>query len=343
MSSSSNLLPYSPSQLCTLPDVASIEVQTEIQWYMRPYLLDFLTEAHAAFGLLPETLFLCINILDRYCSKRIVYRRHYQLVGCTALLISAKYGECSKKVPHIRELASMCCGMYDEDMFTQMERHVMTTLEWSIGHPTIDSFIQIILDNGIYDPEVERMAQFISEISQFHKEFIGELPSNMSRAAIALARMVLGRPQASRYEWEAQYDPQLLVALSQQLHHPSAILSQKYKHRNLHMVALILENFLRQHTAVTRVDMSMLGNPTPEQSPVKGQSSAMDIKAQAGGQYCTPHAQRYGMVHGMYTPPITPGTDGAATFDVVKGRHPLQNQYQHGDVSPLGYVAASSD
>ena len=75
-------------------------------------------------------MFLAVNILDRYCSKRVVYRKHYQLVGCTALLIAAKYGECSKKVPHIKELASMCCSLYDEDMFIQMERHIMVTLDW---------------------------------------------------------------------------------------------------------------------------------------------------------------------------------------------------------------------
>ena len=60
---------------------------------MRPYLVDFLIEAHAAFQLLPETLFLAVNLLDRYCSKRVVYKRHYQLVGCAALLIAAKYGD----------------------------------------------------------------------------------------------------------------------------------------------------------------------------------------------------------------------------------------------------------
>jgi hypothetical protein len=129
----------------TLPDVASIELQTEIQWFMRPYLLDFLIEAHLAFGLLPETLFLTVNILDRYCSKRVVYKRHYQLVGCTSLLIAAKYGDKKDRVPTLQELKSMCCSLYDEDMFVQMEWHVLETLKWVIGHPTVDSFLQMCL------------------------------------------------------------------------------------------------------------------------------------------------------------------------------------------------------
>src|SRR3978361_100861 len=116
-----------------MPDINSIEIQTEIQWYMRPYLLDFLLEAHHAFQLLPETLLLAVNLLDRYCSKRIVYKRHYQLVGCAALLIAAKYGDRKERVPMIRELKSMCCSLYDEDMFTQMARHVFNSVEVVIG------------------------------------------------------------------------------------------------------------------------------------------------------------------------------------------------------------------
>ena len=40
--------------------------------------LDFL---HMAFSLLPATQFLT-NILDRYCSKLMVYKKHYQVVRC---------------------------------------------------------------------------------------------------------------------------------------------------------------------------------------------------------------------------------------------------------------------
>ena len=184
------------TQLTTLPDVASIDIQTEIQWFMRPYLLDFLIEAHAAFSLLPETLFLAVNILDRYCSKRVVYRRHYQLVGCTALLIAAKYGECAKKVPHIRELANMCCQLYDEDMFVQMEKHVIVTLEWLVGAPTADSFLEIILDDGMCDAEMEHLARYILEIAMFHKEFVSKRPSDMAKASLALSRVILNRPSS---------------------------------------------------------------------------------------------------------------------------------------------------
>ncbi|KAL9130671.1 MAG: hypothetical protein Q9217_001198 [Psora testacea] len=244
----------------TLPDVASIDIQTEIQWYMRPYLLDFLIEAHSAFGLLPETLFLTINLLDRYCSRRIVYKKHYQLVGCSALLIASKYGDRKDRVPTLKELKGMCCSLYEDDMFLQMEWHVLQTLNWVIGHPTIDSFLQLAVEHLQYDPEVEHMACYIAEIAMFQREFVAKRASDMARSSLALARCILGRAQDLTTEWAAQFESQTLVALSQQLHRPSAILSRKYATAHLSRVSIILDDFLARQDALNRYNDAP---PTP--------------------------------------------------------------------------------
>ncbi len=219
---------------------------------MRPYLIDFLIEAHHAFGLLPGTLFLTINLLDRYCSLRIVYKKHYQLVGCSALLIAAKYGDRKDRVPTIKELKQMCCGLYEDDMFTQMEWHVLQTLKWVIGHPTIDSFLQLALENGPYDPDVEHMACYISEIAMFHKDLVAKRPSDMARSSLALARCILNRPQALSTEWAANYDSDTLYTLSKQLLRPSKVLHTKYRAVHLSRVSTILEDVLARQAAVSR-------------------------------------------------------------------------------------------
>ncbi|MCJ1322334.1 hypothetical protein MMC15_007682 [Xylographa vitiligo] len=298
-------------ELKTLPDVASIDIQSEIQWFMRPYLLDFLIEAHASFALNPDTLFLTINLLDRYCSKRIVYRRHYQLVGCTALLIAAKYGEPGKKVPHIRELANMCCHLYDEDMFTQMERHVMITLEWVLGPPTVDAFHQIALDDGLYDPDLEHMARYIAEIALFHKDFVSARPSEMAKVSLALSRVILNRPHPQSHEWAAGYEQSTLIALSQVVRHPSQILIQKYKSSHLSRASLVLEDFLAQQDAIAR---NQLAPPTP---PCEHPSSMVKEKVMVPGSFQTPQKSQYpvNMPHGCLTPPITPDSDCFGGFN----------------------------
>lgn len=87
---------------------------------MRPYLIDFLVEIHSQYRLRPETLYLAVNIADRYTSKRIVYKRHYQLVGCAALWIAAKFEDAKDRVPTVQDLCAMTCNAYDASAFIQV-------------------------------------------------------------------------------------------------------------------------------------------------------------------------------------------------------------------------------
>lgn len=48
--------------------------QTDINEKMRAILIDWLIEVHLKFKLLPETLFLTVNMIDRYLEKVIISR-----------------------------------------------------------------------------------------------------------------------------------------------------------------------------------------------------------------------------------------------------------------------------
>lgn len=281
----------------TLPDVNSIDVQTEIEWYMRPYLLDFLIEAHAAFQLHTETLYLAINLLDRYCSKRIVYKKHYQLVGCASLLIAAKYGDRKDRVPTVRELKSMCCALYEDEMFVQMEWHVLATLDWLIGHPTVDNFLQIAFYEMPNDPQFENMARYICEIALFHKEFVSIRPSIMARSALFLARGILSRQTKTQTSWASKCDHQVVEDLWQKLEHPSPVLRKKYGCNQLSQVAVTLEVFLQRQTQL---------------APISVEVHLGEQKHATYGMPITP--QKVQCPNGYMTPPITPDSDmhGAA-------------------------------
>lgn len=286
----------------TMPDLNSIEIQTEIQWFMRPYLLDFLLEAHHAFQLLPETLFLAVNLLDRYCSRRVVYKRHYQLVGCAALLIAAKYGDRKDRVPTIRELKSMCCSLYDDDMFTQMEWHVLQTVNWMIGHPTVASFLEMAMYENDADPELQHMSLYISELAMYHKEFIPVLPSVLARSSLMLARCILGRAQPEDSTcWTSRYDGKVVMDLSNFLSQSSQALFRKYSSTNFSAVATIVDVFL-QHQAM----MVQQRAQAAQSHIIQAQDSPMMVDS----CHLTPQTpQKLGyLTHtsGVMTPPITP-------------------------------------
>jgi hypothetical protein len=263
---------------------------------MRPYLVDFLIEAHAAFQLLPETLHLTVNLLDRYCSRRVVYKRHYQLVGCAALLIAAKYGDRKERVPLIKELKSMCCSLYDEEMFTQMEWHVLNTLDWTIGHPAVDTWLQLALKNGpeFNDVEVEHMALYLSEIALYHKDFVQVKSSVMARASLALARGILGRPEDLELDHAENVT---MLELFHKIDRPSQVLYRKYASPHMSRVSATLEHFIRQQEL-----QRYQSPPTPPSEPaMQKQEPTVDMFPG------TPQKQPYGnMVNGVMTPPITP-------------------------------------
>ena len=86
--------------------------QPHINETMRCILVDWLVEVHYKFKLFPETLYLTVNLLDRFLSKskESITKRDLQLVGVTALLISSKYEE--RYIPELQELTYICDGAY---------------------------------------------------------------------------------------------------------------------------------------------------------------------------------------------------------------------------------------
>ena len=67
--------------------------QADINERMRSILVDWLVDVHLKFKLRTETLFLTVHVIDRYLAKEQTTRNKLQLVGCTAMLIAAKYEE----------------------------------------------------------------------------------------------------------------------------------------------------------------------------------------------------------------------------------------------------------
>ncbi|RDA95442.1 hypothetical protein CP533_5445 [Ophiocordyceps camponoti-saundersi (nom. inval.)] len=287
----------------TLPDASLIDMQREVQWYMRPYLIDFLIEAHAAFVLLPETLFLTVNLLDRYCSRRVVYKHHYQLVGCAALLIAAKYGDKKDRVPQISELSNMCCALYDSGMFAQMEMHLLDTLEWNIGHPTVDFYTHLMVTYEGHDPEVDCLASYLSEMALYHRDFVSVRPSILARVCLTVASFVLGRSEGM--EFGPDEEKAVAELLFRHLDQPSPTLARKYSSTSTYRVSQRLAEFVAARAAEAAAAATMaqrhVDPPTPPPSEKRS-----DI-------YSTPHkghvvaaTAAVAALDGYLTPPITP-------------------------------------
>lgn len=165
-------------QSTTSPNLSLIQQQPEINLKMRPLLLDFLMDVISKLNLSLSTFPLTVNLIDRYCSTRIVKKQHYQLLGLTSLWISCKNLDAKFKIPSLFDLCKMCCNCYDKKLFLEMENHVLKSLNWLISNPTFDQFIEIyinMLDSTKFiesspanKNNVKTMAVYICELIQFY-------------------------------------------------------------------------------------------------------------------------------------------------------------------------------
>ena len=87
-----------------------MENQPHINERMRSILIDWLVEVHLKFKLVPETLYLTTNLIDRYLERQEGSRPKLQLVGVTSLLIASKYEEIYP--PELRDLVYICDRAY---------------------------------------------------------------------------------------------------------------------------------------------------------------------------------------------------------------------------------------
>ncbi|EPQ60870.1 hypothetical protein GLOTRDRAFT_27560, partial [Gloeophyllum trabeum ATCC 11539] len=178
----------------TMGSTTSMDQQPEIKWHMRPCLVDFLVEIHFSFRLRPETLYLCLNIIDRYISRRIVFVKHYQLVGCTALWLASKFEDAKDRVPSTQDLVAICRETYEGAAFHQMERHILNTIQWTMGHPTAEAWLRLLCTGFVMeDAKVQHVARFLMEITLFYREFIQYPSSAIARGALCLSRYLCGK------------------------------------------------------------------------------------------------------------------------------------------------------
>ena len=90
-----------------------MESQPHINERMRSILVDWLVEVHLKFKLVPETLYLTVNLIDRFLERKEVSRPKLQLVGVTSLLIASKYEEIYP--PELRDLVYICDRAYTKN------------------------------------------------------------------------------------------------------------------------------------------------------------------------------------------------------------------------------------
>ncbi|PHH70315.1 hypothetical protein CDD80_6102 [Ophiocordyceps camponoti-rufipedis] len=220
-----------------LPNPYYMEMQTEIQWSMRSVLMDWLVQVHNRFGLLPETLFLTVNYIDRFLSCKVVSIGKLQLVGATAILVASKYEEIN--CPSLEEIVYMVDGGYSLEEILKAERFMLSMLSFELGWPGPMSFLRRVSKADDYEVETRTLAKYFLELTIMDERFVASPPSFLAAGAHCLSRLVLKKGDWTKlhvhysgYTWP-QLKPLVVMLIDccdrPRLHHSAVY--EKYKDR----------------------------------------------------------------------------------------------------------------
>lgn len=169
--------------------------QTDINEKMRAILIDWLIEVHLKFKLYPETLYLTVNLIDRYLEKEEVMRQHLQLVGVTAMLIASKYEEIY--APEVRDFVYITDKAYTKEEILKMEYKILTTLNFNTTTSSSYRFLERIYklwENG--DEKVFTLSRYFLELSLVEYRMLKHYPSMLASAALFLSMKILKKEHA---------------------------------------------------------------------------------------------------------------------------------------------------
>lgn len=114
----------------TQPNGFYMRTQRDINENVRAILVDWIISVHAKFKLLPETLYLTINIIDRYFGMFNVQKSDVQLVGVAALLITTKYEEIYP--PTVKDFIYLTDNTYTRAQILKMEMNILFNLQFEV-------------------------------------------------------------------------------------------------------------------------------------------------------------------------------------------------------------------
>lgn len=172
-----------------MPNPAYMDAQKELGWSMRGVLTDWLIQVHARFRFIPETLFLAVNILDRFLSARVVSVNKLQLVGVACLFVAAKAEEIFS--PSMSNFIFIADNAFTDNELLQAERYILKTLDWNLSYPSPINFLRRASKADEYNIQVRTVAKFFLEISVVEWRLLHAPPSLLAAASIWLGRLVL--------------------------------------------------------------------------------------------------------------------------------------------------------
>ena len=166
--------------------------QTHIDAASREVLVDWLVEIHDFFHLMPETLYLAVNLVDRFLEKEQTTRSKLQLIGATALFMASKYEE-MYPLP-ASDFVWMSGNAFTRVAILSMECLMLARLNFQLTAPNAFVFVTRFakvagIATAPRSPRstTELLANYLVELTLQDYKMLKYLPSTICASAVYLA------------------------------------------------------------------------------------------------------------------------------------------------------------
>ncbi|KAK4853989.1 hypothetical protein QYF36_017401 [Acer negundo] len=176
-------------------------LQQDINPNMRGILIDWLVEVSEEYNLVPDTLYLTVNLIDRFLSQNYIEKQRLQLLGVACMLIASKYEEIC--APRIEEFCFITDNTYTRGEVLNMESQALNFMHFQLSIPTTKTFLRRFIQaaQASYEVsclELEFLANYLAELTLVEYDFLKFLPSLTAASAVFLARWTLNQ---SEHPW----------------------------------------------------------------------------------------------------------------------------------------------
>ncbi len=177
-----------------IPTYGFMKIQPDVNDRMRGILIDWLIEVHLKFKLIPETLYLTVNLIDRYLEIEVAKRDKLQLIGVTAMLIACKYEEIYP--PEVKDFVYITDNAYSKKEIMDMEYKMLKKFEFNVtvisSYRFIERFIKLSQDSEA----IFFLSQYMLELALVEYKMVKYRPSMVASGAIYLAHKIMGKSDA---------------------------------------------------------------------------------------------------------------------------------------------------
>jgi len=168
-----------------MPEFNYMSKQKDINNRMRAILIDWLIDVHLKYKMVPQTMYISVNLIDRYLSKNETNRMKLQCVGVASMFIASKYEEIYP--PELKDFVYITDKAYVKSDVLEMEYKMLKSLNFDITFPTQWSFFEIFTEKLKLEQKVYYLAWFLMELSLINYKMLKFKYSQIAASSILIS------------------------------------------------------------------------------------------------------------------------------------------------------------